>query len=68
MLEIRNKYMSINIQKMKLLPKVTQRYVFSKVTTFETLSVMPHSQNSIGKWSFLRVFGNPKSDWNIKTA
>ena len=41
--------MSINIQKMKLLPKVTQRYVFSKVTTFETLSVMPHSQNSIGK-------------------
>ena len=49
MLEIRNKYMSINIQKMKLLPKVTQRYIFSKVTTFETLSVMPHSQNSIGK-------------------
>ena len=41
--------MSINIQKMKLLPKVTQRYAFSKVTTFETLSVMPHSQNSIGK-------------------
>ena len=31
--------MSINKQKMKLLPNVTQRYVFSKVTTFETLSV-----------------------------
>ena len=30
--------MSINIQKMKLLSKVTQR---------ETLSAMPHSQNSI---------------------
>ena len=54
--------MSINIQKMKLLPKVTQRYIFSKVTTFETLSVMPHSRNSIGNWSFLTVFGNPKSD------
>ena len=62
MLEIRNKYMSINIQKMKLLPKVTQRYIFSKVTTFEALSVMPHSRNSIGNWSFLTVFGNPKSD------
>ena len=54
--------MSINIQKMKLLSKVTQRYLFSKVTTFETLSVMSHSQNSIGNWSFLTVFGNPKSD------
>ena len=40
--------MSTNTQKMKLLPKVTQRYLLSKVTTFETLSVMPHSQNSIG--------------------
>ena len=49
LLTTRNKYVSINIQKMKLLPKVTQRYAFSKVTTFETLSVMPHSQNSIGK-------------------
>ena len=61
-LEIRNKYMSINIQ--KILPKVTQRYRFSKVT----LSAMPHYQNSIGKLSFLTVFGNPKSDWNIKIA
>ena len=33
---------------MKLLPKVTQRYKFSKIT-FETLSAMPHSQNSIFK-------------------
>ena len=40
--------MSMNTQKMRLLPKVTQRYVFSKITTFETLSVMPQSQNSIG--------------------
>ena len=38
-LEIRNKYMSINKQEMELLPKVTQRYVFSKVKAFETLSV-----------------------------
>ena len=38
--------MSINTQKMKLLPKVTQGYVFSKIT-FNTLSAMPHSQNSI---------------------
>ena len=56
---IRNKYMSMNTQKMKFLPKVTQIYVFSKITTFETLSVMPQSQNSIGNWSFLTVFGNP---------
>ena len=34
---------------MKLLPKVTQRYVFSKITAFETLSAMSLSQNSIGK-------------------
>ena len=54
--------MSINIQKMKVWPKVTQKYVFSKITTFETLSAMPHSQNSIGNWPFLTVFGNPKSD------
>ena len=61
-LEISNKYMSRNIQKMKLWPKVTQMYVFSKITTFETLSAMPCSQNSMGKWPFLTVFGNPKSD------
>ena len=36
------------MQKMKLLPKVTQRYVFSKITTFQTLPAMPHSQKSIG--------------------
>ena len=30
---------------MKLLPKVSQRNVFSKIT-FKTLSAMPHSQNS----------------------
>ena len=47
-LGIKNKYISINIQKMKLLPKVTQRYLFSKITTFETLSAMSHPQNSIG--------------------
>ena len=52
--------MSTNTQKMKLLPKVTQRYLLSKVTTFETLSVMP--QDSIGNWSFRAVFRNPKSD------
>ena len=40
--------MSINLQKMKLLTNVTQRYVFSKIATFETLSAMPQSQNSIG--------------------
>ena len=33
---------------MKLLPKVIQRYKFLKIT-FETLSAMPHSQNSISK-------------------
>ena len=43
-------------------------YVFSKITTFETLSAVPHSQNSIGNWAFLTDFGNPKSDWNIKLA
>ena len=53
--------MSINIQKMKLLPKVTRRYVFSKITTFETLSAMPHIPNSIGNLPFLTVFGNLKS-------
>ena len=31
---------------MRLLPKVAQRDVFSKIT-FKTLSAMPHSQNSI---------------------
>ena len=46
--------MSINLQKMKLLTNVTQRYVFSKIT-FETLSAMPQCQNSIGNWPFLRV-------------
>ena len=60
--EIRNKYMSINIQKTKLWPKVIQKYVFSKITTFETLSATPHSQNSTGNWPFLTIFGNPKSD------
>ena len=54
--------MSINIPKMKLWPKVIQKYVFSKIKTFETLSTMAHSQNSIGNWPFLTVFGNPKSD------
>ena len=47
--------MSINLQKMKLLTNVTQRCVFSKIATFETLSAMPQSQNSIGNWPFLRV-------------
>ena len=60
--------MSKNIQKMKLLPKVTQRYVSSKITTFENLQAMPHSQNSIANWLFLTVFENPKFDWNIKIA
>ena len=48
--------------KMKFLPKVTRRYAFSKLKTFETLSDMPHSQNFIGNGPFLTVFGNPKSD------
>ena len=43
-------------------------YVFSKITTFETLSAVSHSQNSMGNWAFLTDFGNPKSDWNIKLA
>ena len=69
LLRRRNKYVSINIQKLKILPKVTtQRYVFSNITTFETLPTMPHSQNSIGNWSFLTVFENPKAYWNIKIA
>ena len=46
--------MNINLQKIKLLTNVTQRYVFSKIT-FEILSAMPQSQNSIGNWPFLRV-------------
>ena len=50
LLRTRNKYVSINTKKnkkkMKLSPKVTQRYIFSKIT-FKTLSAMPHSQNSI---------------------
>ena len=54
--------MSINIQKMKVWPKVTQKYVFSKITTFETLSAMLHSQNSNGNSPFLIVFRNHKSD------
>ena len=62
LLRTRNKYMSINTQKMNLLPKVTQKYVFSKITTFETLLAMPHFQNSIGNLLFLSVFGNSKSD------
>ena len=33
---------------MKFLPKVTQKNKFSEIT-FETLSAMPHSQNSIFK-------------------
>ena len=49
-------------------PEGTQRYVFSKITTFETLWDMSSSQNSIGNWPFLTIFGNPKSDWNIKIA
>ena len=53
---------------MKLLWKVTQRYIFSKITTYETLSAMPHSPNSVGNWPFLTVFRNPKSDGNIKIA
>ena len=61
-LEIGNKYVSINIQKMKLLPKMTRSYVFSKTTTFENLSAMLNCQNSIGNWSFLTVFGKLKSD------
>ena len=32
---------------MKLVPKVTQRYVVSKIATFETQSAMSHSRNSI---------------------
>ena len=68
LLTTRNKYVSINIQKMELLPKVTQRYAFSKITTSETLPAMLQSQNSIGYWPFLTVFGNFKSDWNIKIA
>ena len=47
---------------MKLLAKTTQSYLF------ETLSSMPHFQNSIGNLPFLSVFGNSKSDWNIKIA
>ena len=62
LLRTRNKYVSINIQKMKLLAKTTQSYLF------ETLSSMPHFQNSIGNLPFLSVFGNSKSDWNIKIA
>ena len=55
LLRTRNKYVSINTQKMKLLPKVTQRYVFSKIT-FKTLSAMPHSQNSIFQLDMLLEF------------
>ena len=38
---------------MKLLPEVSQKYVILKITTFETLLAMPHSQNSIGNSPFL---------------
>ena len=48
----RNKYMSINIQKMKVLPKVAQKYVFSKITLKSW--TIPHSQNSIGYWHFFQ--------------
>ena len=34
---------------MNLLTNVTNWYVFSKLTTFKTLSAMPHCQNSIGR-------------------
>ena len=61
-LEIRNQYVSINIQKTKLLPKMTRSYIFSKIITFETLSAMLNCQNSIGNLSFLTVFGKLKSD------
>ena len=54
--------MSINIQKLILLPKATQKYAFSKITTFETLLAMPHSPNFIGNGQFLTVFRNPKSE------
>ena len=54
--------MSINMQKMKLLPNVTQRYVFSKITTFETSLALPYSENSIDNWPFLTISGNPRSD------
>ena len=54
--------MSINMQKMKLLPKVTQRYIFSKITTFETSSALPNSENSIDNWPLLTISGNPTSD------
>ena len=53
---------------MELLQKVTQRYVFSKIITSETLSAMPHSQNSISNWAFLTAFRILKFDWNIKIA
>ena len=39
---------------MKLLPKVTQRYVFLNIKTFETLSVMPYSQ-------FLEILNQAKT-------
>ena len=48
---------------MKLLPKVTQRYKFLKIT-FETLSAMPHSQNSIFKLDV--QFNLKKRSQNIK--
>ena len=48
---------------MKFLPKVTQKYKFSKIT-FETLSAMPHSQNSIFKLDV--QFNLKKRSQNIK--
>ena len=68
LLRNRSKYISINIEKLKLLPKVTQRYVCSKIKTFVNLLAMPHFQNYISNWPFLTVFRNSKSNWNIKIA
>ena len=48
---------------MKLLPKVTQSYKFLKIT-FETLSAMPHSQNSVFKLDV--QFNLKKRSQNIK--
>ena len=51
-LRTRNKY-EYKYRKMKLLPEVSQKYEILKITTFETLLAMPHSQNSIGNSPFL---------------
>ena len=47
LLRTRNKICGHKYTKNEILTKVTQRYVFSKIKTFETSSVMPHSQNYI---------------------